>query len=440
MNTIDRNSDIEAVLRSELAVRADALEAVPPPYANVRRAVRRDRGRRLAGATAGLALAAALVVTLTQVLGGGSGSTVGAAAGAPSPLLTVPTRGNLAGDSDFVTAAKWRLDTSSKGAASARPLPGSRSAAAATSNGYSILYANDDGTHRVVIGATYDGRYTLFTELVGAHGDSVPALKQSDSGGAQTPDETFTFVGEFTENGDSVPFVVLGPLDMTNAEYATGVTLAAAGGKLDVVRSHVAKVTTVDGVAAGEIPGAHSMADVVRMDLFTVFRAQINGRYVDADQFGRASPALPGTLPTGPAYTAIKAAVAQKGRAAGLSMNTDSPGGDAAPDNVAAVMLDLAQFDGVPISSLTYQVDWVGRETAQWDAALVDVQAPGLPPMQIFVRGLTAGAPDSASPGLAHTFVRPATPLTPGHVPHTAAAFGGTPEPGVFGYQLMTTW
>ena len=109
------------------------------------------------------------------------------------------------------------------------------------------------------------------------------------------------------------------------------------------------------------------------------------------------------------------------------------------PDNVAGVLLDLARFDNVPISSLTYQVDWIGRETAQWDAALLDVHAPGLPPMQIFVRGLTAGAPDSASPGSANTLVRPAAALTPGHVPHTAPSFGGTPEPGVFGYQLMTT-
>jgi hypothetical protein len=43
-------------------------------------------------------------------------------------------------------------------------------------------------------------------------------------------------------------------------------------------------------------------------------------------------------------------------------------------------------------------------------------------------------------PGLARTYVRPDTTLSPGHLPKTASAFGGVPEPNLFGYQIMTTW
>lgn len=455
MNTVDQYSqygqygDIETALRGELSARADSLEAAVPPYTAVRRAVRRDRGRRLAGAASGLALVAALIVTLTQVLGSASGPMVDPAASAPSALLTIPTRGNLAADSAFIAAVKWHLDTSNDHPA--HP-PTDRAAhgnivptATATTSGYSILYANDDGTHRVVIGGEYDGRQTFFAVLIGDHAAAPSALKQSDRIGTPTstsaPDEPLTFIDSFTTNGAPVPFVVLGPTNMTNVEYATGMTLTSSDGRLTVTRSKITQVATVDGAAAGEIPGASTLAEAAWLDTYTVFRAEIGGRHIDADPFGRMSPAVPGTMPFTPAYKAIMAAVAEKGRAAGLNMTAESPGGDAVPDNVAAVFLDLARFDSVPISSLTYQVDWIGRETAQWDAALVNVHAPGLPSMQIFVRGLTAGAPDSASPGLARTFIRPAGALEPpGDWPHTAASFGGTPEPATFGEQVMSTW
>ena len=437
MNTVDTTStahphdDIETLLRGELAGRAGGLFVGEAPYPAVTRAARRDRNRRRVVAASGLVLAAALAGTLPYAIGGSHGSTV--VAGAPSPLLTEPLRGNLAGDSAFVAAAKQRLDTS--------PAPASQGPVGMTAPaGYDILYANDDGTHRVVIGAAYNGKYTMFAALVGPHVAQASALKAAGFIGSEKPEPTFTFLGSFTGGGASVPFVVLGPTSMTGVEYATGLTLGNTHGTLTRVRTGIKQAATVNGAAAGEIAVTGTPAEVSRLALFTVFRAELGGKYIDADPDGRETPAQPGQIPGSAPYDAIRSAVAQKGREAGLSMSTNSPGGDAVPDNVAMALVDLANYAAVPFNAVSYHVDWIGHETAQWDSALLDVSVPGLPKLQIFVRGLAAGVPDSASPGLGKSYIRPAVTLTPGHLPETASAFGGTAEPSVVGYELMTTW
>jgi hypothetical protein len=432
-NAAHRHDDIETLLRGELAGRAGGLSVGDAPYPAVNRAARRDRNRRRAAAASGLVLAAALAGTLPYALSGSHGSTSVAVAGAPSPLLTAPLRGNLAGDSAFIAAVKQRLDTSPSPAP-----PGAADMSAPA--GYNVLYANDDGTHRVAISAAYTGKTTLFAVLVGPHGASVSALKAGGHGGANGSEATFTYLGAFTGAGASVPFVVLGPTSMTGVEYATGLTLGSVGGKLTSVRTGVEQATTVNGAAAGEIADTGTPAEVERLNILTAFRAELGGKHVDVDPVGRDSPALPGEVPGDSAYDAIRSAVAQKGRQAGLSMSAKSPGGDAVPDNVAVVLVDLAHFAAVPVGSIGYHVDWIGHETAQWDSALLDVSVPGLPKLQIFVRGLAAGVPDSASPGLGQSFVRAAVTLTPGHLPETAAAFGGTREPSVVGYELVATW
>lgn len=431
--TAHPHDDIEALLRGELAGRAGGLSVGEAPYPAVNRAARRDRNRRRVAAASGFVLAAALAGTLPYAISGSHGSTSVAVAGAPSPLLTAPLRGNLAGDSAFVAAAKQRLDTS--GGSSSH---GNTGMTAPT--GYDILYANDDGTHRVVIGAAYNGKYTMFAVLVGAHAAPVSALTTSGPTGFDQPNASFTYLGDFTAAGTSVPFVVLGPTSMTGVEYATGLTLGTANGKLTRERTGIKQAATVNGAAAGEIAATGTDADLVRLGLYTVFRAQLGGKRIDADPANRTVPALDGDVPGSAPYDAIRSAVAQQGRNAGLSMSTNSPGGDAVPDNVAMVLLDVANFVAVPLGSIDYHVDWIGHETAQWDSALLDVSVPGLPHVQFFVRGLAAGVPDSASPSLKNSFIRPAVTLTAGHLPETASAFGGSPGPSVIGYELMSTW
>lgn len=432
---------IEAALRGELSARAESLAAAPPPFAAVRRAVRRDRTRRLVGTASGLSLVAALVAALTLTLNGASGSTAQSAASGPSPLLTIPTRGNLAGDSAFLAAALQRLDSVDQRSV-ARSSTGAGSHKA--TNGYVLLYANDDGKHRVVIGGTYDGSVTTFVVLVGGHGAAAAALKADSSSGSQDP-EYFTYLGSPVSSpadGTAIPFVVLGPTNMTNVDYVTGATIKTITTTFTDVRDPAAHAHVVNGTAAGEVipPAAATVDQTVRAETYTVFRAEVGGHWIDANPLVRSFPVPAGRLPTGFDTTAIRNAIVTAGRSAGEAMNATSAGGDALPDNVAQVLTDLANFSGVPAGSITYQVDWTGRATAQWDAALLDMHAPGLPAMQVFVQGLAAGVPDSDSPGMMMTFVRPAVALTPGHIPHTAAEFGGKPEPEVFGYQIMNSW
>jgi hypothetical protein len=438
VSTVYRHDDIEVALRGALAARAGALAVGDPPHPAVERAVRRDRNRRRAGAVSGLALAVALAATLPTALGG-NGSTAGAAAGTPSSLLTAPLRGNLAGDSAFVSAAQRRLDTTAD--FSELPLPVTPDSKPHDVKGaLKILYANDDGTNRVVIAATYDEGYTFFAALVGRHGAAASALAVKDLGGSKEADDTLTYIGDFSTSGGTVPYVVLGPVSMTQVEYATGLSLKAQGNRLVSVRTDVTRVTAADGTAAGEIANTTTVQAAAWMNQYVAFRGLINGKYVDADPAERRFRPTAANTPLGPAFEAILVAVAQKGRAAGLTMPTTSAGGDAVPDNAATTLLELADYAAIPLTSIGYQVEWIGRETSDWDAALLDVYAPGLPDMQIFVRGLATGAPDSAAPGLLNSFVRPAVPLTPGHLPETASAFGGTPDHLVFGYVLMTTW
>ena len=445
MGTTDQYPDIEAVLRGELAVRADSLSIGAAPYPAVARAARHDRYRRRVGAATALVLAVVLAIVIPFGAGGLMGTSAGppATGGGPSPLLNAPVRGDLAGDSALITAAEQRFDAI---AAHSPTAPGPHATA-----GYRVIYANDDGTHRVIIGATYDGSNTDFTGLVGPNAAAVSSLKpgideslstpaNTYDGGAPSPESTFTYLGMFTGGGGSVPFVVLGPTTMTQVEYSTTPTLGSMDGKLTHGRSGITHVTTVDGAAAGEIADATTVAGAVRLGSYTVFRAELAGRLTDVDPMSRTTVVLPDSSPTSDAQHEIRAAVAERGQNAGLVMPVDGVGGNGVPDRVAQALSDLASFDGVSISSIHYSIDWVGQETAQWNAALLDVSAPGLPKLQIFVRGLTVGASENDSSGMPNTLMRPAVTLTAGHLPTTGEAFGGTLEPNLIGFGLMNEW
>ena len=115
------------------------------------------------------------------------------------------------------------------------------------------------------------------------------------------------------------------------------------------------------------------------------------------------------------------------GKLAGLKAVSDARGviAAAAMDQRGSLKKSLAKEKGV--SDLP-------------DSALVEFAAPGLPAFQAFIRGLAPGVPDTDSPSLAQSFVRPVEPLARGDIPTTAAAFGGTPEFTTIGGGLFERW
>lgn len=414
--------DIESALRGELAARAADLSEGPAPLARIGAAARRQRIRRTAIGGAGLVVALALIAaTVPTVLADRSGIVPTAAGGeskGQSPLLSMAPRGNLVGQVAFMQAVENRLP------------------------GHTILYANDDGQHTVVIAATYSPKTSSlknanntelnqFEDLIGGHGTTAAQLSTLSAGldlGTTAPVKTYTFIGTGLTGDASMPYVVLGPANLTEAELSTGVKLTVHGGKLVPERTGTKTVTARDGVAAGEIPNASSATKQAQLDRFLTVRATIGNATVDANPDERQIPAGAADNPDGPAYAGIREAVVSKGATNGLSLLPSGPGGDAVADNVAQVLYDLVNLAGVSTGAVTVHVDWVGKETSKWDSALVDFSAPGLPEIQAFVRGLAPGQPDSESPGLSQSFVRPAVALTPGRIPTTAAEFGGTSE------------
>jgi hypothetical protein len=428
----DPHEDIADTLRGELHARAAHLAQTPAPFARIEAAARRDRirRRRLAG-FAGVALVAALATSLTTINGVHRSDSLQAAAGTTdkSPLLDLAPRGNLVDNAGFMqkVATRFGADTT-------------------------ILYANDDGTHIVVIGAGYQpvphqnsaAPTNLFTVLTGAHGASVADLRPSGGAGlALGPAlDVFSFVGLFSGKGGSVPYVVLGPTDMTQADIASGIQLTVHDGKLVAEHTDIKTVSAQDGVVAGEISDPSTTQAAGRLGAYFSVRGRLStGTTVEADPLIRTELALAGGFPASATYDALRSAIVSKGQQDGLThLQLEGPGGDAVTDNAAQVVSDIASIAGVDPSEVDVTVDWVGQETSAWDTALLDIDVPGLPHIQAFVRGLAPGQPDFESPGLAQSFVRPAQTLTAGHFPETAKAFGGTPELSTLGQEVVAGW
>jgi hypothetical protein len=253
--------------------------------------------------------------------------------------------------------------------------------------------------------------------------------------------ESYTFVGEFDGTGGLVPYVVLGPTNLTKVEYATGVQLRDEGGKLTPVRTGVTSAAVTDGTAAGEIQDTTDLDAAFRVNMLQAWQGSTsNGTVLNLSPGSRTSRTTPEDEPTGPAYNAFLEAVVQEAHQHGITVDELGSNGQELTNNASQVMYDLVVLANVNPSSVTYSVDWVGRETAQWDSALIEFDVPGLPKIQAFIRGLAIGQPESDYPGLRLSFVRPAVPLTPGHLPTTAAEFGGTPEFTTVGGWLQMHW
>jgi hypothetical protein len=422
INGINGVEEVEAALRGELSARAVGLLSGGPPMPRIVTAVRRDRMRRRTYTGAGFVLVAALIAAATPAILGaahGAGVASAAARGAgPSQLLSMPPRGNLVGDTAFLQAVETRL------------------------SGDKVLYANDDGTHTVIISADATKQSSAdFRTLIGGHGASVPQLEPATGGGEFSQEaKTYTFVGEFTAGEAHAPLVVLGPMDLTGIEYATGIRLAEARGKLVPLRTGVRRVNAVEGVAETELAGPEALNSASDSGLYFAMRAKLGEQYVVTAPSVRLLPETPAGNIEDPGYEPIRAAIVAKGKLAGISLALKGSSGDALADNVALVLSDAANLADVTPSNVATRVDWVGRETPEWDCALVEFAAPGLPAFQAFIRGLAPGVADSDSPSLAQSFVRPVEPLTRGHIPTSAAAFGGTPEFTTIGGGLFELW
>jgi hypothetical protein len=425
INGVNDFRGVEAALRGELSARAVGLPTGGSPIPRIAAAVRRNRMRRRACMGTGFVLVAALAAAATPAILGvahGAGAASAAARGAgPSQLLSMSPRGNLVGDTPFLQAAETRLPRDK------------------------VLYANDDGTHTIIIGANITEPSSAdFSTLVGGHDASVSQLEPATGGGEFSEEaKTYTFVGQSTAEDAHAPLVVLGPMNLTGIEYATGIRLAETRSRLLVpVRTGVGRIEAVDGVAETELadtgePDPDSSSD---SGLYFAVRVKLGKQYVAASPAVRVLPTTPAGNIEDPDYGPIRAAIVTKGNAAGITLALKGSTGDALADNVALVLSDVANLADVTPSNVTTRVDWVGRETPEWDSALVEFAAPGLPAFQAFIRGLAPGVADGDSPGLAQSFVRPVEPLARGHLPTTAAAFGGAPEFTTIGGGLFERW
>jgi len=414
---------IEVALRGELNARAVGLRFGRPPVPRIVAAARRDRTRRRTYAGTGFVLVAALIAAAAPAILGaarGPGAASAAARGDdPSPLQSVAPRGNLVRNIAFMHAAQERL-------------PGDK-----------VLYANDDGTHTIVIGTEADATRRSsaeFRTLLGNHRASASQLETAvDDVGLSGDVKTYAFVGEFSDNG-RIPLVVLGPADLTSVEYATGIKLTEQYGRLVPVRTGVTRIAASNGVAETELADTTALDTSSNSGLYFALRAKLGYEYVCANSAIRVLPATTAGNIEDADYDPIRATVVAKGKAAGIPMALRGPSSNALADNVALVLSDVANFAGVTPGQVTAHIAWVGRETPEWDSALAEFSAPGFPPFQAFIRGLASGAPANDSPTLAQSFVRPSKPLIPGQPPTTAAAFGGTPEFTTIGAGLSGHW
>ena len=419
---VEQVEQVEAALRGELNARAVGLRVAGPPVARIATATRRDRMRRRTYAGTGFVLVAAIIAAVTPaVLGAAHGEGVASAAaggGGPSQLLSMAPRGNLVGNDEFMHAVEARLPENK------------------------VLYANDDGTHTVVIGADAAQRSSVeFRTLLGGHEASASQLEAAAGEGSFNREvKTYTFVGELSAKGARVPLVVLGPMDLTGIEYATGMRLAELRGRLVPERTGVRQIAAVDGVAETELAGTDAVNPSSDSGLYFAVRVKLGKQYVSTSPAVRVLSATMAGNIEDPDYDPIRAAVVARGRAAGITLAFKGSSGGALADEVALVLGDVANLADLGPSNVATRIDWVGRETPEWDAALVEFAAPGLPAFLALVRGLAPGVSDRDSPSLAESFVRPAEPLRRGRIPTTAAAFGGTPEFTTMGGGLFERW
>lgn len=275
--------------------------------------------------------------------GGGSSSSGVRAARAASPLFRAPLRGNLANDSSFIQAVGQKDYPQAE-----------------------MLYANDDGTHTIVIGGTVQPTLNgipawVFTVLIGPHHAQVSQLKRAEGfvgDDAGLPPTNLTYVSALNTTGASVPYVVLGPTDMTGAEYATSAELQITGDKLVLKRTDISQIPLTDGAGSGELKGTDTVATANSLSKLLAFRGTTkSGASVSLQtmlEVVQTPPAFGDISST--TYDPIRDEVVVVAQQNGVTVDKQGPGGDEVTDNTAQVVEDLADFAGVDPSAVSVQV------------------------------------------------------------------------------------
>ena len=431
-------TQFEGVLRAELAGRAEVVQVRPGFTDGVQRGVGRDRTRRRMAGGSVLALVVAAIVAGVTVLSGGAGHQDAADGGLSTEtwgdsLLAIPTRGSLAHDAAFMAQARD---------AARKALMGDQSSGFGTyvSGSLHILYAGDDGTFRIVAVAGYfRGRQApvpgavTYGLLIGPSGASVSSLK-AQSGGATYPARSVeAFVGPSPAPGQPTPILVLGPTDMTDIAYSAHPLLDA---KLKLYRTAV-PMHTVDGAAMGEITGTSDALTAYTIAVDTMFKGRLGNGTVQrfgggADTTGWIQFGLNQDPKIVSAYHGFDDALISAAATAGLTLDATSP-------LVYLVHNDLgmlAAVQGASISNVQMSVAWVGKESDGSLATVLNVDLPGLPPLQLFFSRLQISAGAEQENALMR--IRPES----GAVPRTETAFraAGGVQGSLIGPDLSMAW
>jgi hypothetical protein len=383
------STDIEEALRAEMAARAETARPKPGFQAVVERGVRRDKARRRAAGAMALALLVGVGIAASTVRPAGMAATTAIPATqlALFPLLEIPTRGSLAGDSAFIADAtrvgRTTLTTAVEhnGYGSLEP------------STFRLLYAGDDGVLRyVVVAGIFAGPHVndkqesnataVYDALIGPSGASASELRSRSFSGSTRGEPTVGFVDGSAGPGKPTPLIVLGPTSMTDVRYSAGITL---DGRLQAHRIGV-PMTTVDGAAIGEIPGTSSATVAYGYATGTVFRAELNGRTTYELNTGSATPEwasdyLTSDPTTAAANQGLKDLLAQKASAAGMTLGAQDP----LVMSIGMAVEELAAVEHVSVAQVHESVAWIGLAKPGTGAVVLDVTVPGLPPLQLFM-------------------------------------------------------
>ncbi|MCO6004881.1 hypothetical protein NE236_07800, partial [Actinoallomurus purpureus] len=241
------STNLEDELRETFAARARSVPTDPDPYpATVRRIVRARRRRRAVVAGA-LAVSAVLAVGAPTALRG-LASRGGPMSARHDDALHWPLRGSLAGDKAFLGALSEEALRRDHGGDIEH-----------------VLYAHDDGRHRVAVVVTGRGRSAGTTVWQGASGAAPRAMDdESLMADSSRPDPIVWYVG------DTGPLLVLGPPTMTDVKVSPAIAHDKNGTAYRVVRT----VRTDHGAVLTDVPGA-------RLGQLSV-KFRIGGRYSEA--------------------------------------------------------------------------------------------------------------------------------------------------------------
>ncbi|GAA4629146.1 hypothetical protein GCM10023196_048630 [Actinoallomurus vinaceus] len=326
--------NLEDELRATFSARAESVPTAPDPYPATARRIARARRRRRASVAGALAVTAVLAVGVPAGLHGlavRDGSLSARHGGA----LSWPLRGSLAHDRAFLGALReeaLRRDHSGDMAY--------------------VLYAHDDGRHRVAVVVTVRGRSARGSVWLGASGDGPRAMKDNSLFGDDSlpldPEPIVWFAG------GTGPLLVLGPPTMTDVKVSPAIAHREDGTPYREVRT----VRADQGAVLTDVPGA-------RLGQLSV-KFRIGARYSEAQD-------VPYTLSrnNSPAYwPAVGKAVAQ---AAG---HVDA-------EQARGLLDGTAGYFGLTGDQLTYRFWWGDRLPGGVDALVATIRVPSEPEIRV---------------------------------------------------------